>query len=197
MLERQVMIEGKLYDRHELTQMNMLIGEAVVPLVHSWADGNEDEGIYSHHALPWQDGITVAQAELQTWELPFFDEYVDADEKLDEVLDILTDEQAEQVPDAFREWKPDTDYKLGDRRRYESLLYKCVQAHTSQVGWEPPNAPSLWSRIGEGDIPEWVQPTGAHDAYAKGDKVRHVGKVWRSEIDANVYEPGVYGWAEE
>lgn len=48
----------------------------------------------------------------------------------------------------------------------------------------------------EDEYPEWVQPTGAHDAYAQGAKVSHNGKKWTSDIPANVYEPGVYGWTE-
>lgn len=42
--------------------------------------------------------------------------------------------------------------------------------------------------------PEWVQPTGAHDAYPRDSQVSHLGKVWQSTADANVWEPGVYGW---
>lgn len=41
---------------------------------------------------------------------------------------------------------------------------------------------------------EWVQPTGAHDAYALGAVVSHNGKVWVSTVDSNVWEPGGYGW---
>ena len=40
------------------------------------------------------------------------------------------------------------------------------------------------------------QPTGAQDAYAKGAKVSHNGKHWISDVDNNVWEPGVYGWSE-
>ena len=43
---------------------------------------------------------------------------------------------------------------------------------------------------------EWKQPTGAQDAYSKGDKVSHSSKHWVSDYDANVWEPGVYGWSE-
>lgn len=42
--------------------------------------------------------------------------------------------------------------------------------------------------------PEWVQPTGAHDAYALGDQVTYDGKVWKSATANNVWAPGVYGW---
>ena len=43
---------------------------------------------------------------------------------------------------------------------------------------------------------EWVQPTGAHDAYQKGDKVLYNGTVYESLIDGNVWAPDVYpaGW---
>ena len=44
--------------------------------------------------------------------------------------------------------------------------------------------------------PEWVQPTGSTDAYAKGAKVIHNGSKWTSDVDANTWEPGVYGWTE-
>ena len=47
-------------------------------------------------------------------------------------------------------------------------------------------------------IPDFVQPTGAHDAYQKGDKVKFEGKVYESLIDANTYSPSAYpaGWKE-
>ena len=45
-----------------------------------------------------------------------------------------------------------------------------------------------------GIIPDWIQPTGAHDAYMKGAKVTYNGKVYVSNCDNNVWAPGVYGW---
>lgn len=42
------------------------------------------------------------------------------------------------------EWQPDTDYATGAECTYEGSAYTCLQGHTSQAGWEPPNAPSLW-----------------------------------------------------
>jgi hypothetical protein len=47
------------------------------------------------------------------------------------------------------------------------------------------------------DIPAWVQPTGAHDAYQIGDRVTHRGSVWVSAVPNNVWEPGVFGWTPE
>ena len=46
---------------------------------------------------------------------------------------------------------------------------------------------------GSSDWPEWVRPTGAHNAYAKGSQVTHNGERYVSKIDANVWEPGVLG----
>ena len=47
-----------------------------------------------------------------------------------------------------------------------------------------------------GVVPDFIQPTGAHDAYKKGDKVTFNGKVWESLIDSNVWSPTAYpaGW---
>lgn len=69
--------------------------------------------------------------------------------------------------------------------------------------WEP--GVSGWrERVSDGDggedsgtYPEWIQPTGAHDAYDLDDRVTYDGRVWRSTTDENVWEPGVYGWEAE
>lgn len=115
---------------------------------------------------------------------------------LDIATSYLDDEQAESVTILFEEWETDTDYVAGDRRQYKGLLYKCVQSHKSQDDWTPDKTPALWVRTSTDPFPEWIQPTGAHDAYALGAHVSHKGKHWESDIDNNVYEPGVYGWSE-
>jgi len=43
------------------------------------------------------------------------------------------------------EWATQVDYSVGDRVTYQGTEYECLQAHTSQVGWQPPNVPALWS----------------------------------------------------
>ena len=107
-----------------------------------------------------------------------------------------TDEQALESVYAFAEWKADMEYSVCDRIREEDKLYRCVQAHTSQAGWNPSSTPALWARISIEDWPEWVQPYGSEDAYHQGDKVSHINKHWVSTTDGNVWEPGVYGWTE-
>lgn len=108
----------------------------------------------------------------------------------------LDDESALEGIELFPLWKDDADYKVGDRIRYNNILYKCIQAHTAQPSWTPDVTPALWVVVSIDEFPEWKQPTGAQDAYRIGDKVSHLEKHWISAIDYNVYEPSVYGWDE-
>lgn len=112
-----------------------------------------------------------------------------------EIIDPIT---AGEHAELFAEWQPGISYTVGNIRRHNDKLYKCIQAHTSQDGWEPDVAASLWRGIADPaeEWPEWSQPIGATDAYQKGDKVSHAEKHWISTIDNNVWEPGVYGWQE-
>lgn len=107
-------------------------------------------------------------------------------------------ETAAEHADLFAEWAFPVGYTVGQIRRYNGTLYKCVQAHTSQADWTPDTASSLWSKTSDPaeEWPEWSQPVGAHDAYSKGAKVSHKEKHWISTVDSNVWEPGVYGWEE-
>ena len=98
----------------------------------------------------------------------------------------------------FAPWEAGVAYAVGQYRNSGEKLYRCVQAHTSQTGWEPDKAASLWAVAADPAEawPAWSQPTGAHDAYGAGDRVSHNGKHWTSDADGNVWEPGVYGWTE-
>lgn len=113
---------------------------------------------------------------------------------------LLTDEQAVAAPFLFNDWDPNNvSYKAEvSKVSYNGLLYKCLQDHVSQQSWNPKDAVSLWVRIDDPaeEWPEWRQPTGAHDAYKLGAKVSHNEKHWISNVDNNVWEPGVYGWDE-
>ena len=90
-------------------------------------------------------------------------------------------------------------YAAGDRIQYNGKLYKCLQAHTAQADWNPIDAPSLWAEVLAGQdgtaIGEWVQPDSTNP-YMRGDRVSYNGKIYESEVDNNVWAPGVYGWVE-
>ena len=115
---------------------------------------------------------------------------------IEQLAVTLDDETALTGVELFPPWSVGKSYATGDRVQYEGTLYKCVQAHTSQADWTPPATPALWTAVSLDEYPAWVQPTGAHDAYSKGDKVTHNGKRWTSDVDNNTWEPGVYGWTE-
>lgn len=106
----------------------------------------------------------------------------------------LDDGDALDAVELFPAWATDHAYAVDERIRYGEKLYRCVQAHTSQADWTPDVTPALWTEVSVDEWPEWKQPTGAQDAYNKGDKVTFEGKHYISLIDANVYAPTVYGW---
>lgn len=108
----------------------------------------------------------------------------------------VDDETALTGKELYPVWAENISVSVNDRYQYNDKLYKCVQAHTTQADWTPDVTPALWVEVSLDEFPEWKQPAGAHDAYAKGDKVKHNGKKWESTADANVWEPGVYGWNE-
>ena len=103
---------------------------------------------------------------------------------------------ATEHTDLFAPWVVGVAYPVGVLRQHNDLLYKCVQAHTSQEDWSPDVTPSLWAKVGDPteEFPEWSQPIGSHDAYMLGDKVSYNGQHWVSTVDNNVWQPGVYGW---
>ena len=111
----------------------------------------------------------------------------------------LTDAEAITATCLHPKWSGDgVQYTAGQRVQDDGILYTVLQAHTSQPDWKPAAAPSLFAKVLIPDptvIPEWEQPESTNP-YAKGDKVKHNGKTWVSDIDGNVWEPGVYGWTE-
>ena len=117
--------------------------------------------------------------------------------QLDNITKDFTDEKALENKELFPSWNKDSfSYLTGVIVYYKDELYKVIQAHTSQADWAPDVAVSLFVKISIEEFPEWVQPQGAHDAYALGDKVTYNNKHWESVVDANIWQPGVYGWQE-
>ena len=108
----------------------------------------------------------------------------------------LSDEDALEAVNLFENWKPNKAYIKDERVSYEGILYKCLQAHTSQDAWTPVVATSLWAKVlipDENVIPEWEQPDSTNP-YMKGDKVMFNNEIYESTIDNNVWAPNVYGW---
>ena len=130
-------------------------------------------------------------------------------EAIREAMDIagatLTDEKALECVRLYRPYEVGKAYAVDEFLTYgvngvgDPQLYKVAQAHTSQADWMPDATPALYTPIGFDDdgYPVWSQPTGAHDAYNKGDIVNYNGVLYESLIDGNVYSPDEYpaGWA--
>lgn len=151
----------------------------------------------------------IAEAEWQVYVPPEVEPVKDTAPGLEDVMEAvkkmlkstasdLSDEEALEVAAIYPTWigKVGAEVAAGERYWYDGKLYKVIQTHTVQEDWTPDTVPALFAEVSIAEIPEWAQPAGAQDAYMAGDKVRHNGKTWESEVDANVWEPGVYGWNE-
>jgi outer membrane protein assembly factor BamB len=116
----------------------------------------------------------------------------------------LGDEEAMEIATVYPAYEVGKAYKEKELFTYgvngvgDPHLYRVVQAHTSQEDWKPDTTPSLYTPIGLDDdgYPIWAQPTGAHDAYNKGDIVDYNGTLYVSTMDGNTYSPDAYpaGW---
>ncbi len=110
----------------------------------------------------------------------------------------LSQDELDEIAALWPPWESGVAVAVDEIYSYNSALYRVVQAHTTQADWTPDVTPALFAVIAPpGVIAEWVQPTGGHDAYQTGDRVTHNGHTWVSTVDANVWEPGVYGWTQE
>ena len=112
---------------------------------------------------------------------------------IEKAVEYLDDAEAIEATTLYPAWSGDgVSYEKDFRVKYNQVLYKVLQAHTSQPAWNPEAAPSLFAKVLIPDpevIPEWEQPDSTNP-YMTGDKVRYNGKIWQSTIDNNVWAPG-------
>lgn len=100
------------------------------------------------------------------------------------------------------EWVAGVEVSTGQRYSYNGKTYEVIQSHRTQSTWTPSSVPALYKLLRNIEdveldkTPDWKQPDGGHDAYSKDSEVLHKNKKWKSSVDANVWEPGVYGWDE-
>lgn len=113
----------------------------------------------------------------------------------------LNDEDALEAKELYPQWSGNgISYKVNDKVRYNGVLYKVLLAHTSQEGWTPTAAPSLFAKVlipDENIIPEWEQPDSTN-GYQIGDRVIFENKIYESLINNNIWSPIAYsaGWRE-
>lgn len=85
----------------------------------------------------------------------------------------------------YPEWASDTDYTVGYKVQRRGRLWRCLQAHTSQAGWEPENAASLWTEICEshaGTLEDPI-PYSGNMALESGKYYSQNSKIYRCTRD--------------
>ena len=161
--------------------------------------------------VPTQDELdeqeaAAAKNELQTLAVNAMmmsladDDLVETKNTYQTKLRSISDGAALKMPEVFPHWNGNSkEYVKDDKVLYNDVLYKVLQNHTSQEGWTPTSAPSLFAKVltSEGEILDWEQPSSTNP-YMKGDKVKFNGKIYESVIDNNVWSPEAYpqGWKE-
>ena len=161
--------------------------------------------------VPTQDELdeqeaATAKNELQTLAVNAMmmslagDDLVETKNTYQTKLRSISDGASLKMSEVFPHWYGNSkEYVKGDKVLYNDVLYKVLQNHTSQEGWTPTSAPSLFAKVltSEGEILDWEQPSSTNP-YMKGDKVKFNGKIYESVIDNNVWSPEAYpqGWKE-
>lgn len=116
--------------------------------------------------------------------------------QLGTITNTLTDEEANEFSLLFEEWSPSGVYKIGDRIRYNGVLYKCLEDNNATMETPPSVIPSVWTEIFaeavSEEIPVWEQPKEGN-GYADGDRVIHNDIIYISQVDNNIWEPGIAG----
>ena len=208
-LERKALINETVLGYHEVSRIAHEVGVKTEIGVSSWKNRSEKQlgyppSIDSTLTFPYDSTLDEDACYAKIAESSTFAEYHDP---IDDVLELLTDEQAVQVPDAFPIWMTHVNYHAGERLRYQGDVYRVLQDHESQASWTPVDAPSLYAKVlsgqGGGDEPQedygvWEQPDSTNP-FMTGDRVHFptaTDPVYESTIDNNIWSPSDYpaGW---
>ena len=97
----------------------------------------------------------------------------------------VDDNTALRMTTFYPEWAANAEYTIGYKVQRGGRLWRCIQAHTSQIGWEPENAPALWTEICEthaGTLEDPI-PYSGNMALESGKYYSQDGKVYRCTRD--------------
>lgn len=117
---------------------------------------------------------------------------------IEKAVQSLDDEDAMDAVNLHPPWEEGITCEAGSRVQHKDILYTVLTTHVSQADWTPDAAPSLFAKVLIPDkivITAWEQPDSTNP-YMAGNQVTHNGKIWISDVDNNVWEPGAYGWTE-
>jgi len=174
----ETMLEGTVPEKENLKGKKAVLyfDTATSDIFYKYVDREKTEEELQHEQMSWLAKIST---------------------KTQVINNQLTEQELIKLGEMYPAWEVGVEYPLDDVISYHNELYKVIQTHTSQADWVPDSTASLYLKVAPaGVITEWVQPAGAHDAYSLDEQVTHNGKTWQSDIEANTYEPGTYGWTE-
>lgn len=142
-LKRSVLMpDGTVRNVHTITQITHIIGAETRFDILSTQEGLME--YFQTFSVPYNSNIDEDAAYDILANSDEFAEYIDPEaEALNTILPLLTDEQAGLIPSVWPIWAVDISYIAGTRVTHNSVVYKCLQNHTSQTDWAPDLAPSL------------------------------------------------------
>lgn len=112
---------------------------------------------------------------------------------------LIDDNNAEAFSSLLPDFQNTLSYDAKSIVRFAGKLWRAIQKVPAGLG-DPDKLEAYWNRIGKPDADGtygWIQPYDTTDAYPSGDVVSWKGDKWKSNLDYNVWEPGVYGWTKE
>lgn len=104
--------------------------------------------VYTTPAPAWEVGTAYAVDDIVTYNGTEYTCISAHTAQIGDEPDTATTLWSSNAATGTQEWAAGTAYVIDDLVMYNSVEYTCLQAHTSQVGWEPPNVPALWSPTG-------------------------------------------------
>ena len=202
--------------RKELLAMRAALDGLVGKIVETPAEVNE----YQAAVREWQPGAFAVGDVRQRLGAPY--KCVQAHDSTanpswtPEATPALWMQYHGTTPESARPWIAPTGehdmYKAGEYMIWTDGRVKKAKMDTA---YSPTDYPQAWEDQSGGETggetggggggesgggttaAPWKQPEGAHDAYNKGAEVSHNGFEWTSDVDGNVWEPGVHGWTKK
>ena len=97
----------------------------------------------------------------------------------------VDDNTALRMTEFYPEWAAGVNYSAGYKVQRGGKLWRCLQTHTAQVGWEPENTPALWTEICESHTGTLTDPIpySGNMALESGKYYIQDGAVYRCTRD--------------
>lgn len=203
-VDEYVSLFRNIHDRGHMTSgENALITEFTDGLGDAWTlAGDLSQAIYNRDESEINRLTEALKAYQTTGEIPLPESARPEPTLVEQptALNVMTrlfmaniaidDSQYESLTETYPDYQIGVSYPSGYQLKYDGLLYEVIQEHTTQADWKPSELPALYKKIiSKGQIPEWVQPIGAHDAYNTGDRVKYNDHIYESLQDGNAWSP--------